>query len=174
MPEYICEKGCVASYLTDEEKQKHGFTNGDCVIASITKLAELSNKFGNHFSLAMKVLLRDTTSITRLMKPKERKAWWKVGKYQIHFCVFNRKTKQYIDTSNGSFSITTLDFEKTRFTAEYNRTHKIYHLPIEYFTKHYGGMIGRFCIERLSNQNKLFTQLQERELISNGVEIITG
>tara|TARA_R100001463_G_scaffold113469_1_gene168585 strand:+ start:990 stop:1514 length:525 start_codon:yes stop_codon:yes gene_type:complete len=174
MPEYIFEQGCVARYHTDEEKKATGFVGGDCMMSSITKLVELSNKFGNHFSLAMKVLLRETTSLTRLMSRKERKAWWRTGKYQIHFVIFNHKTKQYIDTSNGSFSMTTLEFEKSRFTSEYNRYHKIYHIPISYFTEHYGGNIGKFCIERLSNQNKLFTQLQERELIKNGVEIITG
>ena len=174
MPIYYCENGLCAKSKTDEEKRSHGFMKGDCMDASITKLIELHNKFGNHFSLAMKVVFRKTTSIVRHMTDEEIKRWYRLGDYQIHFCVYNRKNKQYIDTSNGDVMISSLESERKQFNSEYNRVYRIYHYPLPWIVKKYDGDIGALCIEKLLNQNrKPYSNKQEKKLVSEGVEIIS-
>ena len=172
MPLYHHSKNFCAKYKTDEEKKKQGFMSGNCVNASIRRFAELSQKFGNHFDLVMIVAYRNKCSLLRLMNKTQIREFMDKGQYLIHFKVFNRKLKQYIDTSNGDMMIVDEAQEHIHMTEGKNQYYKIYRFPLLYFVKYENGEIGKFCNDRLTNQDICYSQGQDRQLMDKGVKIV--
>lgn len=173
MPQYYCKDGLCAKTRTDEEKKQGGFMNGDCVSASCMKFKELTKKFGNHFSIAMLVLFRNTCSIVRLMNDDEYKKFMGKGRYMIHFKIYNMKTRQYIDTSQDSVLIESVEHVHHNFNHCYNQLYKIYHFSLEYIVKHRGGDMT-FLYDYLENQEKNpISNKVEKKMINQGVVILT-
>ncbi len=174
MPHYYFEKGTCAKYQTDEEKKSKGFVNGDCVNASISKFIQLNHKFGDYFDLVCVLGLRNTTSTIRLMDKKEYiENYLQLGKYIIHFEIYNKKLEQYIDTSNNSVIILSKENQYSRFNLENNKVHKIYHFPASYLKKYDMNGLFRFCNTILRKQHtEPFSEEEETKLKSEGVVII--
>jgi len=173
MPEYHSDKDFCSKSMTDEEKQKQGFLSGDCITSAIKKFTELTLKFGNHFDIVCQVNHRNTSSIVRLMTPEQEKEFMDKGKYLIHFIVYNKKTKQYIDTSNNSVQIVTEAFYHSRFYANYNRIYKLYHFPLEWISKYHSRDMPTFCCETCLRQHtEPFSEKEDYELMEQGVTII--
>ena len=171
MPNYYCKDGSMGKFRTDEEKISSGFMSGNCIDACIDRFTTLYNKFGDNFDIVMILSIRETATLQRLMNEEQRTKFMSYGKYLIHYMVYNRKTEQYIDTSNGGSMIQSKENEHRHFTAENNKYYAIYHYPIEYFTKYCGGRIGKILSNRLKNQHIGFTKKEEKLMIKKGVSI---
>tara|TARA_R100000388_G_C7244122_1_gene163626 strand:- start:1570 stop:2106 length:537 start_codon:yes stop_codon:yes gene_type:complete len=174
MPEYYCDtkSGICAKSQTDEEKQQGGFLSGDCISSAITKYVELTNKFGNHFDIVCVLSLRKTSSMVRLMNTKQYNEFMSKGKYLIHFIIYNKKTKQYIDTSNNSVLIRSQENLHSQFQNKYNKIYKLYHFPLEWIYKYHRTDMSNFCCQIVMRQYKdPFSKNQEQKLSSQGVDI---
>jgi len=178
MPTYTCEKGFCGVTLTDEEKQamieRDGTCSGNCASAACNKFIELTNKFGKYFDIAIMLYHRDTCSIIRLYDIEQIIDFMSKGRYLIHICVYNRKTKQYIDTSQNAIKIQSKEFIESEFNQEWNKLYKIYHFSWEYFIRYHSGACGMFCYNILKdNQMKGVSNTQEKKWKQRGVTIIS-
>ena len=174
MPNYYCENGSMAKFRTDEEKIAGGFMSGNCVESAINRLIMLYEKFGNHFDLVVSLVNRKSCSIGRLMNDEEWVEFYNKGKYLIHFNVYNRKTEQYIDTSNNEVVITSKEYEHRKFTSEWNNYYALYHFSMDYIMKYQNGKVGQFCYNIMKKQhhNVIFDDEYSKKLEKRGVVVI--
>jgi len=177
MPKYVCSDGVCAKYLSDAEKKEMGYMGGDCVLSSLTRFMELTHKFGNHFEIVFSLGHRETSSLRRLMDKKEDEKFMSSGKFIGHFVVFNRKTKQYIDTSNKASIIIPEEAEHRKFFLEKNRMYALYHMPIQFIGEASSGDPNpcRFLCSFLTKyQVKPPSNKQERKWAKAGMTIYKG
>ena len=174
MPKYYCKDNVCAKVKTDEEKKAIGFMNGDCIESSCMRLQILTDKFGDNFDLVVQITYRHTTTLTRLMNKRQKAIFNGKGRYLIHFKCFNRKTRQYIDTSNGDTIIFPEEQEHTSFMRGNNQLYALYHIPLSYIMKYENGEISRFCNRIIVKQNHkiIFSKGQEALMIKRGITII--
>ena len=174
MPKYYCKENICVKIKTDEEKKAIGFMNGDCIEASCIRLQILTDKFGDNFDLVVQIIYRNTSTLTRLMNKREKASFNSNGRYLIHFKCFNRKTRQYIDTSNGDTIIMPEEKEHESFTSGNNTLYALYHIPLSYIMNYENGEISRFCNRIIVKQNHkiIFSKGQEALMIKRGVRII--
>lgn len=173
MPTYYSDANICSKSMTDDEKKQKGFLSGDCITSAITKFTELIQKFGNHFDIVCQVNHRNTSSMVRLMNEEQAQEFMDKGKYLIHFIVYNKKTKQYIDTSNNSVQIVSEAFQHSRFHSQFNRIYKLYHFPLEWICKYHSSDIGAFCCNTCLRQHtEPFSEKEDYELMEQGVTII--
>ena len=181
MPLYTCENGFCGITKTDEEKlngfMTNGVANGDCVSAACHKFNELTKKFGNHFEIAMLLYIRESCSVMRLMNDKEINDFMSRGKYLIHFEVYNKKTKQYIDTSQDAIKIAAehlhIKYIGLNPDLNWNVIHRIYHFSLDYFQTYENYRMGAFCVKQLyERQMKGYTDKEENIFRKKGVKIL--
>ena len=188
MPRYLIEENAVAKFLTDEERQERGFCKGDCIDASIETWKELTSKFGNHFDIVYVIMDRATTTITRIMTREEIEEFLGHGRYQGHFVVFNRKTRMYIDKSNGQSIMVGEKQYLSSFNDKTNKFVRVYHWGIEFMfhihsdTNASGGVDikkwkknqnGEFMCSMLRNyENRLPTKNEEIRWRKKGMRVI--
>jgi hypothetical protein len=188
MPSYLIEENAVAKFLTDEERKERGFCKGNCIDASMDTWKELTNKFGNHFDIVYIIMDRTTTTITRIMNEEQKKEFLGHGKYQGHFVVFNRKTRMYIDKSNGQSIMVGEKQYLSSFNDKKNKYVGVYHFGIDFMfhlhtdtnasggvniTKWKKNQIGEFMCSMLRNyENRLPTKNEEIRWRKKGMRVI--
>ena len=187
MPRYLVEEGAVAKFLTDEERKEKGFCLGNCIDASIDTWKELTGKFGNHFDIVYIIMDRRSATLTRLMNEEERKEFLNHGIFQGHFVVFNRKTRMYIDKSNGQSILCNERQYLPSFNEDRNRFCGVYHFDIKFMynlqcegissgsniVKWSKNPVGEFMVSLLKNyENRLPTKNEETRWKKKGMRII--
>ena len=175
MPRYFIENNAVAKYLTDEERKARGFMNGDCVDACMIGWKDLTSKFGDNFDMVYIMIDRRTASITRLMNEEQQKEFMNAGRYQGHFVLYNRKTKMYIDKSNGQQIISGEKEFLSNFNDSINKYVRVYHFGVE-FISHLvfnNKKVGKFMCDMLRYyQDRLPTHKEEVRWRKDGMRVI--
>ena len=81
------------------------------------------------------------------MNEQEKKEFMDAGKFMGHFFIYNRKKKQFIDTSNNCIFIKNEEEELEKFNDRYNRMYRMYLFPLHYLIKQRRKDVGKFCVE---------------------------
>ena len=107
------------------------------------------------------------------MNEEQRTEFMSYGKYLIHYMVYNRKTEQYIDTSNGDWMIVSKEHHHRGFNRELNKVYRLYHMDLNYMANYWGDDCGEIMIKFLQKYQKKAPSKQQEKIWENcGMRIV--